>query len=220
MYLKSSLLEITPTNPRIIEMLNLTKKLNLTDKKILDIGCHDGSFLNLLKKRTTKLYGLEASQAAVKVCLKNKISAKAYFFDDSTPMPYPDSSFDLIVAGEIIEHIYHTDLFLQEIHRLLKPHGHLLISTPNIASLGRRILLASGISPLLEDSLSKIGSAGHIRYFTFKSLDKLLSDNNFKAKVVKSDHINFDSSGKIKSKYLATLFPAFGQSIIGLYQKN
>ena len=134
-------------------------------------------------------------------------------------MPFPDNSFDLIVAGEIIEHIYNTDFFVQEIHRLLKPKGRLLISTPNIASLGRRLYLLLGISPLLEDNLAREGTAGHVRYFTFNRLNKLITDNKFRLKSFTSDVVNLSKTGSFGSTLLAKILPQFGQSIICIYQK-
>ncbi len=219
MYVPGHLLTILLSYPRIRIMATLANNLDLKNKKILDIGCHDGSFLTFLKDKTAKLYGLEASDTAAKISRQRKIDTKTYFFDDVTPMPFPDKSFDLIVTGEIIEHIYNTDFFVQEIHRLLKPKGRLLISTPNIASLGRRIYLLLGISPLLEDNLSREGTAGHVRYFTFNRLNKLITDNKFQLKSFTSDVVNLSRTGSVGSTLLAKLFPQFGQSIICIYQK-
>ena len=218
-YTEGHLQNISSVFPRIIKMLAMANELNLKNKNILDIGCHDGTFLSLLDDKSAKLYGLEASEAAAKISRQRKIKTKSYFFDDVTPMPFPDKSFDLIIAGEIIEHIYNTDFFVQEIHRLLKPKGHLLISTPNIASLGRRVFLLLGINPLLEVSITRAETAGHIRYFTFNSLNKLISDNHFQLKSYSSDIINLNNTGTLRSKILGQVFPHLGQSIICVYQK-
>jgi len=220
LYNINNLLILGKNHPRIKKMLSILSTIDIKNKKILDIGCHDGTFLTYLKKSSRQLYGIDANPSAINVCKKNNILAKKYFFDDKSPFPHPNSFFDLIVAGELIEHIYDTDFLLSEIHRLLKPSGKVLISTPNIASLGRRMLLLLGQSPLLEDSPNMSNSVGHIRYFTFKRLDQLLLQNKFKKIVMESDTINFNNRGSLRSKQLAELFPTFGQSIISLYQKN
>lgn len=219
LYQSPDILGLHQHTPRLLTMLSLTKKLRLRNKKILDIGCYDGTFLNLFKNKTNKLYGLDASPQSIIRAKKNKILAKPYFFDDVSPMPYLNNSFELIIAGEIIEHIYDTDYFLSEINRLLKPGGHLLLSTPNIASLGRRIYLLLGISPLLEISPNYPNSCGHIRYFTKDSLKQLFSHHKFKQISFSSDIVNLGRSGHIYSQLLAKIFPSLGQSLISLYKK-
>src|SRR3989339_802639 len=114
-------------------------------------------------------YGIEASDWGVRESRKGDIDVKQFFFDDKASLPYEDNFFDIVIAGEIIEHIFDTDLFLAEIRRVLKSGGKLLISTPNIASLGRRLLLFFGGNPIIELSPNEPDSSGHIRYFSFKT---------------------------------------------------
>jgi 2-polyprenyl-3-methyl-5-hydroxy-6-metoxy-1,4-benzoquinol methylase len=58
-----------------------------------------------------------------------------------------DSTYDLIIAGEIIEHLIDTDHFAVELHRVLKPGGFLILSTPNLASWYSRLRLLRGRVP-------------------------------------------------------------------------
>lgn len=219
MYKNSKRLDLA-NNSRIQIMLNIIDDLNLNDRNILDIGCYDGTFLSLIKNRNNRFYGIEASDYGAKESTDKGINVEQFFFDDNTRFPFGNNFFDLIVAGEIIEHIYDTDFFLEEIYRLLKPDGKLLISTPNIASFGRRLMLLFGINPILEISPNEKNSSGHIRYFTFNTFEYLLRKHNFKNSKKQSDVVNFSISGSMKSKLLAKFFPSFGQSIIGLYEKN
>lgn len=218
LYTQDNILKLSPKHPRIAKMLYLASKIKTHPKKILDIGCNDGTLLQLLGQKypAAKLNGLDADTKSINRCQKKGIGAKIYFFDDKTPIPFPDHSFDLIIAGEIIEHIYNTDMFLDEVHRLLTPKGYLLLTTPNIASLGRRLMLMLGINPLIEVSPNRPDSCGHIRYFTFSTLKNLIVTHNFKINTVTSDVVNFDNRGKVNSKQLAKIFPKIGQSIISL----
>ena len=63
------------------------------------------------------------------------ISYRGYDIDDgdfeSDPIPAPDSSFQLVVALALIEHLHNPDNFLRESLRILRPGGVLLVSTPN-----------------------------------------------------------------------------------------
>lgn len=207
-------------NSRIKVMLNIINNLDIKRKKILDIGCFDGTLLSMIKNRNNQFYGIDANDYAVKQARKKGIRVKQFFFDDVTKVPFADKFFDLVVAGEIIEHIYDTDFFLEELKRMLIPDGYLLISTPNIASLGRRILLLLGINPIIEISPNEIDSPGHIRYFTFKTLERLLKKHGFEIILARSDVLNLSADGRIRSLHIPKIFPSIGQSIICLCQKK
>ncbi|MDD5490107.1 MAG: class I SAM-dependent methyltransferase [Candidatus Moranbacteria bacterium] len=203
-------------SPRIKVMLSMLDRMNMENKNILDIGCHDGTFLSLAKNRNNNFFGLEASEWGAEKSRGKGIQVTKYFFNDADKLPYQDSFFDAVVAGEIIEHIFDTDFFLEEIKRVLKPGGKLIISTPNIVSLGRRLLMLLGISPIIEISPNCPESVGHIRYFTFKAIERLIRKHDFAILSLQSDCVNFSENGRIKSALLAKIFPRLGASIICL----
>ena len=205
---------------RVQIIAGLINQMNLQGKKIMDIGCYDGAQLELIKNRNNAFYGIEASDYGFNKCRDKGINVNNFFFDDKTPLPYENEMFNLVIAGEIIEHIYDTDFFLSEIRRVLNGNGSLLISTPNIASFGRRILLLLGKSPLIENSPNEEGSCGHIRYFTFETLKNILNKHGFEIVKSFSDETNFSASGKLRSYILARIFPSVGRSIIYLCKKS
>lgn len=207
-------------NPRIRMMLKIIDSLNINDSNILDVGCYDGTFLSQIINRRNFFYGIEASDFGVVESSKKGIIVKQFFFNDSESIPFENNFFDIIVAGEIIEHIFDTDFFLDEVYRILRSNGKLLISTPNIASLGRRMMLLFGVNPIIELSPNEKDSSGHIRYFTKKTLDKLLNKHNFNPIIKMPDIVNLSLSGKFRSKRLAKLMPNICQSLIGLYEKK
>ncbi len=201
-------------SPRVKTMLRLAEGVKSENSRILDIGCRDGFFLTALKTGDLQLYGIEASDAGVDACGRKGIHVIQDTIDDERPLSFETGFFDLIIAGEIIEHIYDTDHFLDEIYRLLKPSGSLIISTPNIASLGRRFLLLSGMDPIIETSPNERESSGHIRYFTFASLRRLLEKHGFRTVAQRSDVVNLSADGKCASILAAKVFPGIGQSVI------
>ncbi|MFA5872185.1 MAG: class I SAM-dependent methyltransferase [Parcubacteria group bacterium] len=207
-------------NPRIQSMLEIINRANPKDKNILDIGCYDGTFLSLIKNRNNNFFGLEASDWGAEKARQKGIEVNQYFFNGSAGLPYEDEFFDVITAGEIVEHIFDTDFFLEEIARALKPGGKFLLSTPNIASFGRRLLLLAGKNPIIEISPNESDSSGHIRYFTFKTLKDILGKHKFEIILSRSDYVNFSKNGKIRSVFLAKIFPRTGTSIICYAKKT
>lgn len=92
----------------------------------------------------------------------------------------------------MIEHLINPDHLIEEIYRVLKVDGHLVITTPNLASWYNRLLLLCGYQPCFSDISIKyspnkpfqINPCGHLRLYTFNSLVFLLIKYNFN--IVKS----------------------------------
>lgn len=193
---------------RVQKILKMAGK----NKKVLDLGCGDGFLMQELRKNNNTVVGIDIASKALEKAQKRGLNV--FDLDLNTNWSKGmEEHFDSIVAGEIIEHIFDTDLFLKNIYKVLKKNGTLILSTPNIASLARRIMLLLGINPHIEVT-ARAYDAGHIRYFTFKSLKKLLEENGFKVINFTSDSVNFDNKANIKSQLLADIFPTIGKTLI------
>lgn len=186
--------------------------------KVLDLGCWDGSYAKRYKKKTNKVYGVESSATAAAKAQKKGITVEQGDFMEITP--FKKVKFDIIVAGEIIEHVFDTDLFVQKIYDMLAPNGKIIITTPNVASLPRRILLLFGINPVLENRVVVDVTAGHIRYFTFSELHKLLEDHGFEVIKSRSDVVNFNNQGTVYSTLIPKIYKRFGRAIILVGRKT
>lgn len=182
-----------------------------SNKKVLDLGCLDGTIGRMMMKNDNEVYGVDASETAVQNAIKKGVKARVGNLEK--PLDYPDDTFNAVCAGEIIEHIYDIDLFLSEIHRTLKPEGILALSTPNLASFGRRLLLLFNRNPHIEISYSG-QAAGHIRYFVRGTLEAILRKHKFAIEHFTTDVINFNSSGSLNWVKLAQILPTFGRSLI------
>lgn len=181
--------------------------------EIFDVGCCDGSFTKHFKKNTNKAYGIDISKHAVNKAKRKGIIVKEGDFLEKDY--FKNIKFDIIVAGETIEHIFDTDLFLKKIYTKLKKNGTLIITTPNSSSLPRRILLLFGKNPFLEYSSKKEhGGVGHIRYFNFDNMHKILENNKFKIIKSESDALKLNSSGSLYSTFIARIYKRFGRTIM------
>jgi SAM-dependent methyltransferase len=161
--------------------------------QVLDVGCGKGEFLagfcEVLGIKNPK--GVDGSPEAVKVACDRGIEATLVNLNDGR-LPFESSSQSLVLMIETIEHLEDVEHCLDEIRRVLTPEGHLLITTPNLASWHGRISLALGFQPLSLDvgfrkhygSLVTLSgkSAGHIRGFTKPALADMLNFNGFHVK--------------------------------------
>lgn len=192
--------------------------------RILELGCADGGFLELLSQRTSSQpFGIDISPVSVKIARRRGI--KASVRDLSQKLPYPDNSFDLVIALEVIEHLFDTDFFLSEINRVTKKRGLLILSTPNLASLSNRLKLLLGFYPkYLEYSRD---GAGHLHLYTPRVLSSQLQRHRFK--IVKLTSPNFFCPFITKNWFphilkklamdLGDVFPTLGSHLLVVAKK-
>lgn len=108
--------------------------------RALDLAAGQGPLSYALAKR-----GFEVVSADIYPDQFRAPGLSCQKLDLNQKTPFPDESFDLILAVEIIEHIEAPRAFLREIFRLLRPGGLAVITTPNISSLPSRLFfLATG----------------------------------------------------------------------------
>lgn len=154
---------------------------------ILDIGCSEGQFLNQLTRfGDWKTFGIEPDTKATKEAFQryglNIING------DAQCINFPPDHFDVVTMWDVIEHLHNPKQILQVIHKILKPSGVLIISTP--------------FRDRLEEVLFGKYWVGyeiprHLHIFSYKTLNLLLNKTGFKlieAKVISgSNHALADS---------------------------
>jgi SAM-dependent methyltransferase len=98
---------------------------------VLEVGCGEGRGIDLVLPRA-KSYSAIDKIANVIDQLKKKHPTGSFFSGNIPPLgPFADDSFDVVITFQVIEHIQDDVQFLKEIHRVLKPGGLVIITTPN-----------------------------------------------------------------------------------------
>lgn len=99
---------------------------------VLDIACGEGYGADILAATAKSVIGVDISPVAVEHAKSHYRDPRIFFrVGSATDIPIPDSSVDMIVSFETIEHLEDHDRMMQEIRRVLRPNGLLMISSPN-----------------------------------------------------------------------------------------
>ena len=100
-------------------------------KSVLDIACGTGYGIGLLQTKASFVAGVDidpiAANEATKECGKNA----AVLLGNGLGLPFADATFDVITSFETLEHLHERRVFLEELCRVLRPSGGLVLSTPN-----------------------------------------------------------------------------------------
>jgi len=207
--------------PREKVSLDLMKRLKLKkDSLVLDAGCGDGRFTKIIEKSLNcEIKGLEYSKEGILLSKKKGLDVRFADFNDK--FPFKDKLFDVIYAGEVIEHLYNPDKFLQECNRILKDDGFIIITTPNLCNWYNRILMLFGIQPIFIETSTldtRVGAGimkilkkdshpvGHVRIFNARALEDIFNLHNFK--IIKKKGVIFEHFPK-KLLFLDRFFTNF-----------
>ncbi len=111
------------------------KNLALKSKNILDVGCGEGSRLNLVSNKSS--FGIDLSSQAIQLAKKQYPKHK-FRTGIGEKLSYVSNKFDLVYSAFAIEHCQNPEKFIQEMIRVCTPNGHIVIIAPNYGSPNRR----------------------------------------------------------------------------------
>lgn len=138
-------------------------------ERALDLGCGDGRLSAELV--ADQLTIADVSCAALARARSRLPEATVLELYPDSPVTLPDSSHDLVLCAETLEHVRDVQLLLSEARRILRPSGRLAITTPAHGRLTALDLLVRGFEARF-DPLSP-----HLRFFTRRSLATILDDS-------------------------------------------
>jgi 2-polyprenyl-3-methyl-5-hydroxy-6-metoxy-1,4-benzoquinol methylase len=159
------------------------------------LGCGEGTWTLAVAERigTKEIHGVEIAEDLIeKAVQKGLVVVRS---DLNGRFPFDDNCFDVVHANQVIEHVILVDNFVEEIFRVLKPGGYLILSTENLSSFDNLLALLLG-QQAFSQSISERKVLGNIfspsygvtvqerhlthkTIFTYFGLQHLLKSYNF-----------------------------------------
>jgi 2-polyprenyl-3-methyl-5-hydroxy-6-metoxy-1,4-benzoquinol methylase len=135
---------------------------------LLDIGCAQGFFLFSASRAGYTAKGIEMSQDAAEYAIREfGLDVEAKPFEE---LRFAENRFDVVTLWQVLEHVPYPLMILKEVHRILKPGGLLVVSTPNIEGIPAKILRERWWD------IKRL----HINQFTTETLMDILQNSDFK----------------------------------------
>ncbi len=203
-------------DPRLSKVIKILKEL--PSGRMLDVGCGYGKLSAGLVKMGWQAVGIDIVSGPLQASAVQGV--QPIRGDFLSALPFRDQAFDLVFAGEVIEHTTSERALIRDLARVLKPGGQLVVTTPNLVSLRNRIYMLLGKLPL------NAAAEFHYRVFTLESLTNLVESQGFRVQTVSSSYVLFLSEGKgrlhqylpagLKSlgERLGSIFPSLGAHLI------
>jgi len=157
------------------------------DGEILDVGCGNGGWLIRLKNAGWKTRGVEIDEPAAQAANEAGLSV---FCGTLIDAGFPDNSFDVVRLHYVFEHLINPNETLDEIHRILKPDGIVLIRIPNIDS---------AMFKLFKENWFALDIPRHVFHYTPKTFSNLANQHKFK--IIKVDFRSPDTGFFTSLKY-------------------
>lgn len=174
---------------------------NPASTRVLNIGIGNGYLEAVLLARGFEVYSLDPSENAVKAITKKLgVSPDRFRVGSAAEMPFDSDFFDFVAMSEVIEHLDDATLSacMNELTRVLKPHGVFLGTCPDDEDLERNTVTC----PHCAERFHRVG---HVRSFTVKSMKDLLSKHFTNVRCSSIRGMHFTWKGLIM--YWYTVFP-------------
>ncbi len=141
-------------------------------RNLLDVGCNIGNITIQIGKyfnlNANDIHGVDINDQYI--ASARKIFKAERVDVESEPLPYNDNTFDLVICSQLLEHLKDYRKVIDDIIRVSKKNGYIILGIPNLAHLINRIYLVFGIQPLCINIESF-----HLRGFTHKAFIRMLN---------------------------------------------
>ena len=143
--------------------------------RVLDVGCGEGRFAAALAQAGARVVGIDVAEEPLRRARERHPGLELRRVREDEAWPFDESSFDLVWAGEVIEHVADTAAWLSELRRVLRSGGSLLLSTPQTGRV--ELLLAALCGRAFARRFDPLGD--HLRFYSRATLSRLIEDFGF-----------------------------------------
>lgn len=166
----------------------------------LEIGCGEGNFSLLVKNtHSAEVWGIEANENAASIA-REKLDCLVSGTIEKNINLLPDTFFDCIAMNDVIEHLVSPWEVLEQLKEKLSPGGVIVLSIPNFRFWKNlREIVVRGEWNYVE---SGILDRTHLRFFTYKSILKMMKDLGFEIVTIEP----MDEKGRALLAVLNVLF--------------
>jgi len=135
--------------------------------RVLDIGCATGTLLSSLREGGWETAGVEINRFQAEYSRSSrKLDILGMPLEENS---LPPSSFNMVIASHLLEHLNNPFALVQEVHRILMPGGRFFVTTPNIEGFQAKLFGSRWRSAIFD----------HLYLFSVKTLSKLLGQAGF-----------------------------------------
>lgn len=150
---------------RLKQFAGWLQKYSLVGKKILEIGCGRGEYMELMQAAGASVFGVEGAPGSVAKCHEKHLSAECVFFEKGDEL-LKNRPFDAFFILNWLEHIPDIPSMLRAVRANLAPGGVGLVEVPNF-------------DMILQERLIMEFTTDHLYYFTMETLRNTLEGNGF-----------------------------------------
>ena len=129
-------------------------------RRVLDLGCRYGA-LTRAYLEGNEVVGVDVDRDALAEA--GKLGIETRWANVEELLPFEDESFDVVVAGELLEHVRDPERLVADARRLLRPGGRLVGSVPNAFRLPNRLRFLAGLPPERDPTHLHMYAPAHVR---------------------------------------------------------
>jgi O-antigen biosynthesis protein len=182
----------------------LTAELEMVGagKKVLEIGPGSGHLTEALAKQNCRVTCIEIDENLTSIarsfCQRMIVAdVESVNLEDA----FPGERFDVILLGDVLEHLKHPEIILRKLRDYLQPAGYLVISLPNVAHASVRLALLSGQFNYSEEGII---DRTHLRFFTLATIVSLSREAGYRIRELRRTRVGvFNTEVKLSIENIA-----------------